>query len=229
METLEKIIHTVPASCQVSRYVRLLNDSAGSPRLLFLGNSVTWHAPKDDIGWAGDWGMAASSAENDYAHRVLSAVRERFPSASGMILQGAVWERNLECDCASEFAGAREFAADALIFTLCANTPADTFRAEAFVAGMERLLSYVSENSVSPIVPVATDFFGDPSKSAAIEAYAARHSATVVNLFDLGANPENRALGKFAHEGVANHPGDLGMQRIAERILEKLIPALEKR
>lgn len=54
MGTLEKIIHTVPASRQVSRYVRLLNDSAGSPRLLFLGNSVTWHAPKDDIGWAGD-------------------------------------------------------------------------------------------------------------------------------------------------------------------------------
>jgi hypothetical protein len=26
----------------------------------------------------------------------------------------------------------------------------------------------------------------------------------------------------FWHEGVANHPGDLGMQRIAERVLEKL-------
>lgn len=230
MGTLEKIIHTVPASRQVSRYVRLLNDSAGSPRLLFLGNSVTWHAPKDDIGWAGDWGMAASSAENDYAHRVLSAVRERFPSASGMILQGAVWERNLECDCASEFAGAREFAADALIFTLCANTPGGhvprrSVRRRAWkdffpMRPKTAFLRSSSSRRTSSAIP---------SKSAAIEAYAARHSSTVVNLLDLGANPENRALGKFAHEGVANHPGDLGMQRIAERILEKLIPALEKR
>jgi len=33
---------------------------------------------------------------------------------------------------------------------------------------------------------------------------------------------EMKALGKFTHEGVANHPGDRGMQAIAEAIWQPM-------
>ena len=45
----------------------------------------------------------------------------------------------------------------------------------------------------------------------------------LVHLGDLGESDENMAKGLFEHSGVAAHPGDLGMYRIAERIAERIV------
>ena len=49
-------------------------------KLLFLGNSITQHGPKPEIGWTGNWGMAASALDKDYVH-VLAA---RVESSNGL-------------------------------------------------------------------------------------------------------------------------------------------------
>ena len=47
-------------------------------------------------------------------------------------------------------------------------------------------------------------------------------SADFALISDLGDEDENKAKGLFEHAGVAGHPGDLGMARIAERIIQKI-------
>ena len=39
-------------------------------RILFLGNSLTLHGPREEIGWKHNWGMAASAPERDFVHLV---------------------------------------------------------------------------------------------------------------------------------------------------------------
>ena len=59
-------------------------------------------------------------------------------------------------------------------------------------------------------------------KAAAKEAAkaAAEVGAVYVDAGPLGDKDENKAIGLFSHGGVANHPGDLGMKRLADLILK---------
>lgn len=77
------LTNTVDASNQLGdgKFLRF-GEVQGSPKILFAGNSMAWHAPKDDIGWSGDWGMAASKREKDYVHQTMRFVREKYPNAT---------------------------------------------------------------------------------------------------------------------------------------------------
>lgn len=46
-------------------------------RILFLGNSITLHGPAPEIGWTGNWGMAASVPDKDYVHQLLDRISRR--------------------------------------------------------------------------------------------------------------------------------------------------------
>lgn len=114
------LTNTVDASNQLGdgKFLRF-GEVQGSPKILFAGNSMAWHAPKDDIGWSGDWGMAASKRENDYVHQTMRFVREKYPNATYCIAQCAYWERNMNDDNVfDEYSNLKDFEADAVVIVL---------------------------------------------------------------------------------------------------------------
>ena len=64
---------------------------------------------------------------------------------------------------------------------------------------------------------MTTGFWHHPADESIAEL-AKEHDWPLVPLGDLGEQPEMKAIGLFAHSGVAAHPGDLGMKNIADRI-----------
>lgn len=77
-------------------------DSA-EHHVLFLGNSITHHAPASTIPgadpfWEGDWGMCASRKDSDYVRRIEAKLQQYNPKTTVEEKNIAVFERNFECN-----------------------------------------------------------------------------------------------------------------------------------
>ena len=59
----------------------------------------------------------------------------------------------------------------------------------------------------------------DATKAERTAKAADEVGAVYVDAGPLGLKDENKAIGCFKSKGVANHPGDLGMRRLADLIL----------
>lgn len=216
--------NTVKADHQLvnNDVISYIHSEGTGPRILFVGNSITRHGINHDIGWHNDWGMAASVLEKDYVHLVAGAVLEKNPNASFCICQAAHWEIN--CYQAEsvfpEFQAAREFSADMIIMRVVENCPGKLYDHDRFLEAYGSLISYLDpENRAKKII---TTSFWRRQEDEAIRVYAQKHEYPLVELGDLGENDAMKAIGLFAHKGIAIHPGDMGMQMIAKRILNAM-------
>lgn len=211
--------NTVKSTNQVSQFVYSLSDTKGKPRILFLGNSITKHGKAPQIGWNGDWGMAASSEDKDYVHICMQEIKEKYPEASFFLVQGAEWERAYkDCDLEEKFSSAKDFNPDVIICCLCANVPEDYFEHDSFIKAMHNLHQFLSGHNTKIIV--TSSFFNNEKKNNAIRDYCEKYETHFVYISDIIYNKSNLAVG-FQHEGIKIHPGDKGMAIIASRIMEK--------
>ena len=192
-------------------------------KVLFIGNSITRHGIKEDIGWYTDCGMAASSIDKDYVHQTVRMLEEKYGKVQFCIAQRADWERDFSNPRALDyFKDAYEFDADIAIFRLGENArlakPEDIqVLADALVNAMK----YLTENRRAKLV-VTDTFWRNGGVNTAIEMACATMGLESVKLGDLGDDDSMKALDKFEHGGVRIHPGDKGMKAIADRIVAKI-------
>lgn len=216
--------NTVSSENQLKKsdYVTYINPYGKGKRVMFVGNSITLHSIKEDIGWNRECGMAASEKDKDYVHRMISMINKIAPDNSFCICQVARWESDYKNGSSVHdlFNSARNFHADILIMRFVENCPVKDFNGKIFKKELDSLLKYLSFGKETKIV-MSTGFWRHPADETIIE-YAKENNFPIAELGDLGETDEMKALGLFEHSGVANHPGDLGMKKIAERLFDKV-------
>ncbi len=220
--------NTVDAQNQLKEdeFVRFFNADERGPRIMFVGNSITLHGVRPEIGWYNECGMAASSADKDYVHLLMTETKKRYKNAAFCICQVAAWERQYKDgeNLHYLFKNAQEFDADIIIMRFIENCSQEDFDEEIFKKEAITLLQYLNNSNSAKII-LTTSFWHHPG-DVAIADLAERYNFPIVSLGDLGEKDEMKAIGLFKHEGVAIHPGDLGMKNIADRIwseLEKIL------
>ena len=219
--------NTISAERQVSELI-FRSERDGNPKILFIGNSITLHGVKPEIGWHWLWGMAASSKEKDYVHQTMRMAHEIAPEAGYMLLQAANWERGFwqELESFENLRIAREYGADILVFRIGENVLGEHMKEYDLPSAFERLMDFLNPSGKAQII-VTDMFWPNPEKDECAKRAAEAKGARFVSINHLGTMDEMKAVGLFGHSGVAAHPGDLGMLKIAEAIFEEMKPMLK--
>lgn len=223
MGVIEK--NTVKAKGQLKKneFVSIHYPENNGLKVMFVGNSITLHGVLPEIGWHWAHGMAASSADRDYVHLIEKEILKKQPDASFCVCQVASWERDYHIgnEKLDLYKAARDFGADIIIMRFVENCPRDNAKLELFKRQYNTLLEYLNKSVTAKIV--ITNSFWSTVFDSAIEEYAKEKNYPFVSLNDLGEDESMMAIGLFEHDGVAHHPGDKGMQAIADRIVDCMI------
>ena len=207
-----------------------LLGSLPATKVLFLGNSITLHPPKPDIGWTGNWGMAASTEEKDYVHLLTADIAKAAGAQPRTMVKNiADFERGYEAfDVAAGLKAELEFGADIVVVAIGENAaePATDDARAKFAAGFARLLAALKQHG-QPAIFVRSSFWPNAVKDDLMRKAAADAGAAFVDIAALGRDESNAASAerKIEHAGVAGHPGDKGMRAIADAIFA----AMQKR
>lgn len=210
--------NSVRADRQVSEKFKLFNENESGYKVLFLGNSITVHERAPQIGWDHNWGMAASREANDYVHLVLRGLGEGYGALNYCIADVGTWElKYWDGELLNSFSAARDFRPDLVIVRLGENVNRAMFGEYNFAGHFAAFLRYFHTPGSELVV---TGLFWEHEETEQmIRREAEKEGGKFVVLSDLGYRNENKALGQYAHPGVALHPNDRGMRAIAERIL----------
>lgn len=193
----------------------------GGVRVLFIGNSITLHAPLSSIGWTNSWGMAASAREKDFVHLVTAGIeRETRRKADLLVRNLADFERGFETYDLKQIDDLVEFRPDYLVVALGENVRSLVTEQDriAYRAAFKSLLERFCYGRIKPNIVVKGAFWPNPGRDE-LMAHAASDLA-----MPFVATPclkdDMKATGLFAHPGVAAHPGDRGMAYMAEKVLD---------
>ena len=214
-------------------------------KVLVIGNSITQHTPNANLGWLANWGMAATSRDNDYVHLLQAKALEKNAYVQLHSVNIAEYEKYFYdwSQIVLDYGRHAEFDPDIIICTIGANVKNGanegdssyendkTFTKELYKA----IIDYFNPGHDAKII-VGTTPLTNVSIDAIIYDAAAAYGYDYVDMTDLSGD-QYKATGYEAtlkeqfgvtsiNSGVLNHPGDEGMAAMADRLWAKLDPLL---
>ena len=215
----------VPALNQNHGNVFLYENSESKIKILFVGNSISKHGPKPSIGWERNCGMAASCEANDYVHLIVKKIMENFdPNVSYGIAQAAKYARTFfENGPEVDYTAAKDFGADIILIFYGANVPREYDTNEnppkTFGKAYEDMRCFFAEKKGATVLH-SMGFYIRPKLEEEKLAVARKYGDEYIDIDDIRRLPESH--------GMFNHPGDLGMQMLADRFYEHLAPKIKE-
>ena len=210
-------------------------DMKSIHKILFLGDSITHSVPGPQIGWTGDWGMAASAAEKDYVHLFLAQLAasrslDQLTASQSLAHLAAppapeVWifnEGGGKVTDKLQFTDKiSAFKADLALIQLGENDKKD-ITVDGFQKPYEALIAAIRAGNPRAVI-LCAGVWGiwpgeDQTKNNLIRAACKKYEAAFADLGAAYADPGNRALSenRFTNAAVNWHPGDGGMAAYAE-------------
>ena len=183
--------------------------------VLILGNSIVRHSPKPEIGWYGDWGMAASAKDSDFVHLLIRDIHQVDPSVVVKFGNIADFERNFDTYSLANLDSLRN--PDMLILKISENVDDKKATEGNFTSYYDKLVKFIAPKDQTVKV-IVDGFWVKKNVNRFIEEYACKKKYPFVSINNLSKDSTNMAIGKFVHKGVAAHPSDKGM-----RMIEKMI------
>jgi len=181
-------------------------------KILFLGNSITKHGPAPDLGWYGDWGMAATSEDKDYVHVLIEKLLQSNANIEYKVQNIASWERSFSFDL-STFTEIMDFDPNILVIRLGENVDVTYAKANNYQNSLEILIDYYKTDYSE--VYITNCFWPNTYKDNVQKTVALVNNYNFVEIDSLSTDDTNYAYLDFENSGVAYHPSDYGMQNIA--------------
>ncbi|WCT12268.1 SGNH/GDSL hydrolase family protein [Mucilaginibacter jinjuensis] len=199
----------------------VIDTTASTPfaNVVILGNSITYSPTNSSLGWTGSWGMAASTADKDYVHLLTTRFQQINKSCVVQAHNIAVFETNYDTyDFDSDLKTYRDSKPDLLILRIGENVQA-SFDSIAFAKKYQGLIAYMKTNNPNLKVLAVGSFW---SNRDYINVIMSRYTP-YISLAVLGTDLSNYAFDRTDWaSAVQQHPGDKGMQGIADMIWAKV-------
>jgi hypothetical protein len=184
-------------------------------RVLILGNSIVKQGPEPDIGWNGNWGMAASAMDSDFVHLLIKNIHDKDSTVLIRYKNIAAFERNFTNPYFSDLDSLKN--PDMLILKISENVDPQMAIDSSFLKYYDALVWYIDPNQHALKV-IVDGFWNKPQVNSLIRQYAIQNKLPFITTTDLSDDPDDEAGKRFSDPGVAMHPSDQGMRKIAGRI-----------